>query len=122
MLETSTEYTFRTQLSGKLIEKTLTIPFSLEEIGKLEVARNIVQPWAQNVLDGPSIYRDLFTTLKIPWADTLRNRRNALRDIQATLQIIDELAGISPKPNGYTEVSNDLISLQSNLLGFLELE
>lgn len=122
MSEKSAEYTFRTQFSGKLIEKTLTIPFSLEEIGKLEVARNIIQPWAANVLDGPSIYRDLYTSLRIPWADTLRNRSNAIREVQATLYAIEKIVATSPKPDGYTQISDDLTSIQTNLLGFLELE
>lgn len=122
MTEQTTEYTFRTQFSGKLIEKTLNVPFSLEEIKKLEEARDIVQPWAANVLDGSSIYRDLYTNLRIPWADTLRNRSNALREVQATLYAIEKIVATSPKPDGYTQISDDLTSIQSSLLGFFELE
>lgn len=122
MSEKSTEYTFRTQISGALIEKVLTVPFSTEEIANLETVRGVIQPWGEQVLDGPSIYRDLYTRLKIPWADRLRNRRNALQEIQATLLLIEEVSKMSPKPSGYDLVSDDLAGIQSSLFGFLELK
>lgn len=122
MTEISTAYTFSAVISGKLVEKTLTVPFTLEEVRKLEAARAVVQSWGENAMDGPSIYRYLFTNLSIPWADTLSNRSYAILNIHAVLHAIEAIVTTSPKPDGFSRISDDLTSIRSNLLGFFELE
>jgi len=121
MTEKSTNYTFRTSIFGEDIERKITVPFSLEEILLLGESRNIVFPWGKNILDGPSIYRYIFTNISVPWGYSLKDRESALTSIKKTLQTITEITEMSPKPDGYTEVQGDLSSLQSNLLRFFEL-
>ncbi len=122
MTEVSTVYTFRAKISGEPIETTLKVPFSRDEMSQLEAARNLVLPWREHVLDGPTIYRDLVIGLKIPWADRLSNRDVAITDVKDSLKFIETIMNLSPRPKNYGDVLEDLTSLQSNLLSFFKLE
>jgi len=104
--------------------KSLTVPFSQEEIDILDQLTEIQKGWSREAIRGSGWTRELYLEATIPGCYMLRDRQEALDWMKNTLDFIRKVRDMG-KERGSQEVadlSEDLNELEEGLLQFLPEE